>query len=107
MIIYGWRATQVANESIAESCPSCKNQNALQMFVFQRYAHIFWIPMFPIGKSGASQCGHCKQVLKSKQMPADVKLAYENVAAQAKIPYWTFAGLAIIAVLVIMEMMRH
>jgi len=106
MIIYGWRSTQVATEDIAETCPSCTNRNTLRMYVFQKYAHIFWIPFFPLGKSGASQCGHCQQVLKSKQMPSDVRLAYDNVAAKAKIPYWTFAGVAIIAIIIIISMFK-
>ena len=76
------------------------------MYVFQKYAHIFWIPFFPLGKSGASQCGHCQQVLKAKQMPSDVRLAYDNVAAKAKIPYWTFAGVAIIAIIIIISMFK-
>lgn len=107
MIIYGWRSTKLATKPVAESCPNCKQTNALHMHVFQKYAHVFWIPFFPLNKYGASQCGNCQQVLKSKQMPEDVKLAYENVKSQTKLPYWTFAGLAIIVFFIILEMARH
>jgi hypothetical protein len=77
------------------------------MHVFQRYAHIFWIPFFPIGKTGASQCGHCKQVLKEKEMPSSLKMAFDDVKSRTKTPYWTFAGVAIIVVLIVLDLMRH
>ena len=101
MIIYGSRAKQLAKETISESCPHCQTPNSIDMYVFQRYAHVFWIPFFPVGKTGASQCGHCKQVLKLRQMPSSLRIAYDNVAARTKTPYWTFALSAIIAALII------
>src|SRR5258708_8267647 len=101
MIIYGSRAKQLAKETISESCPHGQNANSIDMYVFKRYAHVFWIPFFPVGKTGASQCGHCKQVLKLRQMPSSLRMAYDNVAARSKTPYWTFALSAIIAALII------
>jgi phage terminase large subunit GpA-like protein len=95
----------LANERISETCPHCQNHDTLSVHVFQRYAHIFWIPFFPIGKTGASQCSHCKQVLKPTQMPAGVRLAYDNVAARAKMPYWTFAGVVVFGVLIILAIL--
>jgi hypothetical protein len=106
MIIYGSKASQLAKEAIAESCPHCQKSNNVEMYVFQRYAHVFWIPFFPIGKTGVSQCAHCKQTLKLKEMPSSLKLAYENVAAQNKTPYWTFVGVAIVAILIVIGLMQ-
>jgi hypothetical protein len=97
MIIYGMRASLRKAEFITENCPNCGTSNSIQMTVFQRYAHIFWIPMFPIGKTGVSQCAQCKQILKLKQMPDAVKLGYENLKSHTKIPLWTFSGLLLIA----------
>jgi len=101
MIIYGSRATQLAKETISDPCPNCQTNNSLDMYVFQRYAHIFWIPFVPIGKTGASQCAHCKKVLKLKEMPSSLRVAYSNVAARTKVPFWTFIGVAIVGVLII------
>lgn len=100
MIIYGSKATQLAKESITDKCPHCGTQNSIDMHVFQRYAHVFWIPFVPIGKIGVSQCDHCKQVLKQKEMPTALKAAYENVKAQTKTPFWTFIGLGLLLVLI-------
>lgn len=100
MIIYGSRNKQLAKEHITEKCPNCGTPNSIDMHVFQKYAHVFWIPFFPMGKTGASQCDHCKQVLQLKEMPSSLKTEYENLKSQTKTPIWTFAGLAFIAVII-------
>lgn len=106
MIIYGSKATQLAKESISGSCPHCQQPNSIDMYVFQRYAHIFWIPFVPIGKTGVSQCAHCKQILKLKEMSSSLKLAYQEVSRQTKTPYWTFIGVALVGVLIINGMIQ-
>ena len=100
MIIYGSKSKELAREILTDKCSNCGTQNAIDMHVFQKYAHIFWIPFFPIGKTGISQCDHCKQVLKLKEMPATLRESYGSMQAQTKTPVWMFSGLAILAVLI-------
>ncbi len=100
MIIYGARNKQLAKENIMEKCPHCQAQNSIDMHVFQKYAHIFWVPVFPAGKKGVSQCDNCKQVLTTKQMPAALKLDYENLKAQTKTPLWMWSGTLLIGLLI-------
>ena len=99
MIIYGSKVKQLATESIADKCPNCGNQN-VQLYAFQKYAHIFWIPFFPIGKTIVSECSHCKQVLKAKDMSSSFALSAQNLKLQLKTPVWTFSGLALVAILI-------
>ncbi len=100
MLIYGWKSTPIGSEDLGSKCSHCGTMLSVQVFVFQKYAHVFWIPAFPIGKTGGSHCSHCKQTLKPKEMPQDVKLSYDNLRARSKAPVWTFSGLAIFALLV-------
>lgn len=100
MIIYGIRNKELIKEHITDKCPDCGTQNSIDMHVFQKYAHVFWIPFFPLGKTGVSQCDHCKQVLKLKEMPSSLANTYENLKSQTKTPIWTFTGLALVAVLI-------
>jgi len=100
MIVYGTRAPLQKTEHIYESCPNCGKTNTLLMSVYQRYAHIFWIPVFPAGKTGISLCQNCGQQLKLKQMPDTLRLSYENVKAQTRVPLWTFSGAALLAILI-------
>ena len=67
---------------------------------FPKVCTHFWIPFFPIGKTAVSQCNHCKQVLKLKQMPPSLTNPYDNLKSQSKTPIWTFSGLALTAVLI-------
>jgi len=100
MIIYGVRSTQLGKEILADKCLSCGTQNSIELYVFQKYAHVFWIPLFPVGKTVVSQCDHCKQVLKQKEIPSSLISSYENIKSQTKTPLWTFSGLALIAILI-------
>lgn len=96
MIIYGSKAKEVASETVSDKCQNCGAQDKIELHVFQKYAHIFWIPLFPTGKTGVSQCHHCKQVLKLKEMPASLRTSYNTIRAKGKTPAWMFSGLAII-----------
>lgn len=98
MIIYGTKAKIILTEATTELCPSCNTHN-VYMNVLQKWAHIFWIPTSPIGKTGVSQCTHCQQVLNLKQMPPALKFSYDNIKSQSKTPLWTFSGAAVIAII--------
>lgn len=100
MIIYGSRNIELAKEHILDKCPHCGTSNSIDMHVFQKYAHVFWIPFFPMGKTGVSQCDHCKQILKVKEMPDSLRQSYENLKTSSKTPVWTFAGIALVVGLI-------
>ncbi len=100
MIIYGSRSKQLAKETSIEKCAHCGTQN-MDMYIFQRYAHIFWIPFFPIGKTAVSQCNNCKQVLKQKEMPASLQKEINyTLNTKTKTPVWMFSGLVLLAILI-------
>ncbi|RFZ94307.1 hypothetical protein D0C36_01765 [Mucilaginibacter conchicola] len=101
MIIYGTRAKAIKHEFVTEPCPNCNTPNSIQISVWQKWAHIFWIPFFPIGKTGSSVCAHCRQVLDYRNMPQSLKIAYDNVKADAKLPLWTFSGFGVVAAIVV------
>ena len=100
MIVYGSRSKQLAKEITTEKCANCDTHSSIEMYVFQRYAHVFWIPLFPVGKTIATQCNHCKQVLKQKEMSSSLKQVAYNLKSTAKTPIWMFSGLALLAILI-------
>ena len=100
MIIYGSRSKQLLKENVLEKCAHCGTQN-MDVHIFQRYAHIFWIPFFPIGKMAVSQCNNCKQVLKQKEMPATLQKEINyTLNTKTKTPLWMFSGLALLVILI-------
>ncbi len=101
MIIYGTKGEKLAQEIIATTCPNCGEQNSIQMYVFQKYAHLFWIPFFPMRKTGSSHCNQCSQVLKLEDMPPSLMAPYHILKAKTRTPIWMFSGLAIVLLLII------
>lgn len=102
MIIYGSKAVRLNSaQSKVSICPGCGTQGSLVFSVYRRHAHIFWIPLFPIGMIGVSQCQHCNQLLEAKNMPENIRRDYEVLKNHTKKPLWQFAGLAIIVGLII------
>jgi hypothetical protein len=99
MIIYGSRSTELATAAISDKCESCGTAKTVQMSIFQKYAHIFWIPFFPIGKTGLIYCSHCKHTLEKKEFNASLKQEYETLKMQSKMPLWIFSGFAVVAAL--------
>ncbi|MBX0288849.1 hypothetical protein K3G63_00280 [Hymenobacter sp. HSC-4F20] len=98
MIIYGYRSSHLRTEPIAGSCPACATPDSLHASVFGRYAHIYWIPLFPIGKTGGSQCGHCQFVQQPKEMEPGLREAFSAVKHSARVPWWHFAGLLLLVI---------
>ena len=95
MIIYGRRATHLKTTQLKHvACPHCGTNGAVTASVFAQYAHIFWIPFFSVGRTGGTQCQHCKQVLKEKEMPPAVRSGYQDLEKETRIPLWNFLGLA-------------
>lgn len=102
MIIYGHRATKTSHQNLfGIKCPHCESRDSLEMYTFSRYAHIFWIPLFPYKKEAVTQCNHCKQTLTKKEFSPELLEKYDEVKTQVKTPYWQFAGSALIVLLII------
>jgi hypothetical protein len=77
--------------------------NSTDLHVFQKYAHLFWIPLFPIGKTGVTQCDHCKKVYTVNEMPSSIRQAYESLKKQTKTPIWTYIGGAIFGFYIVLS----
>ena len=95
MIIFGSRSKQIARETIDTGCPNCGSRFTTDLFLFQQYAHICWIPVIPTGRSGASQCSSCRQVFRNNEMPEPLQEAYTQLKAKTRMPLWIFSGLAL------------
>lgn len=97
MLLYGTKAPLLASEaSSTATCPHCDNTGTLVHRIFGRYAHLFWIPLFPMGKPGITECTHCKYAMREKEIPEDVKREVINLKSTAKRPIWHFLGLGIV-----------
>ncbi|WP_298121335.1 zinc-ribbon domain-containing protein [Flavobacterium sp.] len=103
MIFYGTKASNIKNGQIINvDCPHCQTNTSMIYSVFGRYAHVYWIPFFPIGRVTVTECNSCKKTFEFSELPQPIqeKLLREKEKGGAKTPIWMFSGLGIIAVLV-------
>lgn len=108
LIFYGLKASEIHSEHLfGVNCPNCGKSGTLAIHILARYAHFFWIPMFSVGKTGASSCDSCEQVLKKKEMPAQVAEHYQDIKSKASVPWWHFLGLGMIGILYIIGLFRR
>lgn len=101
MIIYGSRATHLKSEQLRNAvCPHCENRGQMTASVYSRHAHVFWIPFFPMGKTGVLECQHCHKGFKPKELPEKARMEYKNFSGTVRTPIWKFAGLALVGLFI-------
>jgi hypothetical protein len=101
MIIYGTNGSLRRSEPAPGLvCPACSNPDRMQLSVFSRYAHVYWLPLFPYSKPVVAQCGHCKGAWTEKELPAEaaqLKQAAQLLRKHTSAPWWQWSGLALLA----------
>ena len=98
-MFYGWKAKDLGQVHVPGTCPSCATEGSVALHVFQKYAHVLFIPAFPLGKKAITVCGHCKQTLEGKELSPSAQMVYQSARGQFKTPGWMFSGLIVIALL--------
>lgn len=101
MIFYGSKGVHLKSEKVSGvKCSYCEQQGTHTVSVFGRYAYLYWIPFFPMGKKGVSECDNCKRTLEPKEMNDQLKMAYQNVKSHTKTPIKHWSGLGIILLII-------
>ena len=103
MIFYGTKASNIKNGQVINvDCPHCETNTSMNYAVFGKYAHVYWIPFFPIGKTTVAECNNCKRTFEYSELPQPIqtKLDREKEKDAVKTPIWMFSGLGVVAVLV-------
>jgi hypothetical protein len=104
MIFYGTRSSNIKNGQLRNiKCPNCENETSMTYSVFGKYAHVYWIPFFPIGKTNIVECNDCKATYDVKDLDQKIKDKFkiEKEKESAKTPIWFFSGLIIIAIIAV------
>ncbi|MGC1203426.1 MAG: hypothetical protein WA839_00905 [Flavobacteriaceae bacterium] len=100
MIFYGTNSSRLKNGQLPNvTCPSCENQTSMTYNVFGKYAYIYWIPLFPMGKVNVLECNHCKRTYKLKELPEQIQRKFQT-EKHTGIPFLHFSGLAIILLVI-------
>ena len=101
MIIYGWNTVNFKTSEPKDlRCHSCNAYGQVTINKYVKYWHLYWIPMFPYGIINELECHSCGSVLQYGSMSEELQRHYLEHKS-AKPPFWSFAGLALIAGLII------
>ncbi|OXA87665.1 zinc-ribbon domain-containing protein [Flavobacterium hercynium] len=101
LFYYGTKASNLKNGQIINvDCPSCATNVSMIYSIYQRYAHLYLIPFFPIKKSTFIECNSCKKTFEKAELPSAIqqKLEREKEKHVVKTPIWMFSGIFIIAI---------
>ncbi len=97
MIIFGLRASNIGSIKIEKShCEYCENDGTQNITDYGRYFHVFWIPIFPLGRKTFGECTHCKRTIGKKEFDPELKKLYGEKKSTVRRPVWHWSGLIII-----------
>ncbi len=100
MIIFGSKSVLLKSEQAETvACQCCGKLGSVTLNVYGKHFHIFWLPIFPIGKMGLSHCQRCQNILRVKEMSAELQGEYRALAKEASPKIWQFSGLLLIVLL--------
>ena len=89
----------MGTEPISHTCSSC-NGDSLTFIAYQKYAHIYWIPFFPLAKQVFLKCARCNHLVERKDMTGDEMAAISGALSKARTPVWSFSFCAILVTLI-------
>ena len=98
MIIYGTNGALVRTAPMPSvACPSCAAPGTMQLSLFSRYVHIYWVPVLPYSKPVVAVCSHCQLAWEEKTMPATLQGTAREIKRGTRAPFWHWSGLMLIA----------
>ncbi|TGE28358.1 hypothetical protein [Hymenobacter metallicola] len=102
LVFFGLGQTRITTTALSGvACAYCGTPESLTATVFSRYFHLFWLPFIPLGKFSLTQCGHCKQVLEQKEMPAAYQAPVAATQNQARLPVTNYLMLILLGIAVL------
>jgi len=97
-MIYGTRAKFLGNFQVKDiPCPYCEEVENQNMSIFGRYAHVMWIPFFPIGKTPVAECTRCKRTYDKSEFSDKMHMIGRELGSRVSSPKWIWSGVFIIA----------
>ncbi|MDO7853767.1 hypothetical protein [Hymenobacter convexus] len=99
MILYGYKGAHVRTAPLpGVACPFCAAADTLHVSLFSRYAHIYYIPLFPFAKPVVAACANCNLSWDNKALPPALREPIRAAKQATRMPLWTWSGTALLAV---------
>lgn len=83
-------------------CPNCHDIGEMYITGYTKYFHIYWIPMWNIGKRIKYGCDSCEGKIKTKKVFGVSKEQIQAVKSEIRRPsIWHYTGLMVIGLVVL------
>jgi hypothetical protein len=102
IIFFGSRTGHAKTLRVPGVCKNCGASDSVELIVYQRFAHIFWVPIFPTRKTYTTECYRCKTSLVGEQLQNSYPSFYQEARKKVGTPFWSFAGVILVASLVLL-----
>jgi hypothetical protein len=100
--VTGKSRKKIAAERLSQSCWECEFPNAVELTIYQKYRHLYWLPIFPRGKEYETQCSRCGDEVIWEEIPEDIALkTYDFQNKINRTPPWVYSGIYVFIALVI------
>lgn len=103
MIIYGTKAKTLEPTEVADAiCPHCHEAGVL-VHPVRRYAHLYFIPVFPLDRLFGIECLHCHEASDVASYPTEMQAEMDHIVRSAPTPrvlfswFYIAAGIFIVA----------
>ena len=105
MIFYGTKSTHIKNDRITNvDCPDCNTNVSMTYSIYEKYAHIYWIPFFPIKKLTFAECNACKKTFDQKELSGPIQQKLNHSKGRMSSPLWMYSGLFILCAIIAFAM---
>jgi zinc-ribbon family len=104
MIFYGTNSSNLKTGTLRNvACPHCATDSSMNYTIYGKYFYIYWIPIFPIGRTNIVECNHCKATynIKDLDQTAQNKFQQEQDRNPTKTPVKLYSGLIIGAIITV------
>ncbi|MFH7011291.1 hypothetical protein ACHRV5_05425 [Flavobacterium sp. FlaQc-52] len=106
IFFYGTKASNLKDGQIINvDCPNCDTNVSMIYSIYGKYAHLYWIPFFPIKKVILTECNSCKKTFEKIELPANIQTKLDREKEKdggIKTPIWMFSGLILVAAIAIL-----
>lgn len=99
-VIHGVKDSIIGMDEFLVKCPACEAHQWADVMVISNYAHIYYLPLFPVDKAANVICQNCGlrryNISFNKTLISD----YDEVKKGFRHPWINYSGITLIAALI-------
>ncbi len=102
MLFFGTNKSKLKQGTLHNiTCSNCNNITKMDYVIHGKYAHVWWVPVFPSGRIALFECQGCKRLFTLPELPESIKTKYQFEKQGLRTPIWFYSGLFIIGMLIL------